>query len=76
MFFSSLDDVVKLPAKKRKIAKFPKGPKKPVTTFFLYGPGDKLLNDSAKAKFFTGLDEWDRNSLWDLLGNYVFIFEL
>lgn len=52
------------PKKSRK----PNKPKTPVTSFILStGPGNKILQSSAKAKFFTGLDEYDRNSVWGLL---------
>ena len=44
-------------------------PKRNVTELILYnGAGEKRFRAEAKSKFFTGLDEFDRNSLWDLLG--------
>ena len=40
-----------------------------MTQLILYnGAGEKSFKAVAKAKFFTGLDEFDRNSLWNLLG--------
>ena len=47
-------------------------PKRNVTQLILYnGAGEKSFKAVAKAKFLTGLDEFDRNSLWNLLGMLV-----
>ena len=56
---------------KKKQALKPKStwPKRNVTQLILYnGTGEKSFKAVAKAKFYTGLDEFDRNSLWNLLG--------
>ena len=63
---------IEVPAKKPKLEKngnqIKKGAKTYVTTFILsIGAANTILQKAAKAKFFTGLDEYDRNSVWELL---------
>ena len=51
-------------------------PKRNVTQLILYnGTGEKSFKAVAKARFLTGLDEFDRNSLWNLLGMLVLVLE-
>ena len=59
----------KIDKKKQALKKKSTWPKRTVTELILYnGAGEKRFRAEAKSKFFTGLDEFDRNSLWDLLG--------
>ena len=77
------DIVVGLPPKRPKIDKKKQAlkrkstwPKRNVTQLILYnGASEKSFKAVAKAKFFTGLDEFDRNSLWNLLGMLVLVLE-
>ena len=76
-------DVVGLPPKRAKMDKKKqalkqksKWPKRNVTQLILYnGTGEKSFKAVAKARFLTGLDEFDRNSLWNLLGMLLLVLE-
>jgi hypothetical protein len=77
------DVVVGLPPKRTKMDKKKQAlkrkstwPKRNVTQLILYnGTGEKSFKAVAKARFLTGLDEFDRNSLWNLLGMLVLVLE-
>ena len=77
------DIVVGLPPKRPKIDKQKQPikrkstwPKKNVSQLILYnGNGEKRFKAVAKARFLTGLDEFDRNSLWNLLGMLLLVLE-
>jgi hypothetical protein len=77
------DVVVGLPPKRPKMDKKQQAlkrkstwPKRNVTQLILYnGTGEKSFKAVAKARFLTGLDEFDRNSLWNLLGMLVLVLE-
>ena len=61
-----------IPKKKQTPERKSTWPKRNVTQLILYnGAGEKSFKAVAKAKFLTGLDEFDRNLLWNLLGMLV-----